>query len=487
MKVKSFLLENRTTRQTVAKNSVWMALGQIGGRLLRAVIIVYAARVLGAAGWGTFSYAVSLAALLTIFVDLGIGPILTRETAKTTDPRLRSKILSTAFFVKVALMTVAVLVVIFIAPLFTKIEAAKGIFTIVALIFIFDTLREFGFSLTRALERMEWEAGLFILTNVAIVAAGFLTLAATQTVKAFALAYAIGTGVGTAATVYVLRHHIRKILVDFERKLVRPILTAGWPIAVSGILGGLMINTDLLFIGFFRSAEEVGYYSVAERIIMLLYLIPGVLASSIFPAFSRLAASGDGEKVRGGLERVLSITLAVAIPITLVGIILAPGIIETLFGASYLPATNSFRVLLLALVFTFPTAILSNTLFAYNRQKSLITFALIGGIGNVVFDLLLIPRFGIIGSAIATLIAQGVSNLYLWGQVKRVSRFRVLPHLKKIAPAALLVGATVWLLALTNLHPLIILALAPPLYLALLYRLEEPLLKEIKLIRQALA
>ncbi len=483
-KVKSFLFENQTLRQTIVKNSFWMALGQIGGRLLRATIIVYAARILGAAGWGTFSYAVSLAAFLTIFVDLGIGPILTRETAKTSDPRLRSKIISTAFLIKVVLMAVAVFIIVFIAPLVTKIEAAKAILPIVALILLFDTLREFGSSIARALERMEWEAGIFLLTNVAIVAAGFVALTVAPSVVAFAYAYAVGTGIGVAATAYVLREYLHKLFVDFQWKLVRPILTASWPIAISGTLGGIMINTDLLFIGFFRSAEEIGYYSVAERIIMLLYLVPSILASSIFPAFSRLAASGNNQKMRDGLERVISVVLAIAIPTALVGIVLASGVIEMLFGASYLPATNSFQILLLAIVFTFPAAILSNTLFAYNRQKALVVFALIGGVGNVVFNLLLIPRFGIIGSAIATIIAQGMANVYLWNKMKNVNSFHILPHLKKIVPAAMGIALIIWLLSLANIHTLVLVALAPPVYLGLLYLLKEPLLKEIKLIIQ---
>ena len=153
-----------------------------------------------------------------------------------------------------------------------------------------------------------------------------------------------------------------------------------------------------------------------------------------------------------------------------------------LFGASYLPATHSFQVLLLALVFTFPAAILSNTLFAYNRQKALVAFALIGGAGNVVLDLLLIPRFGIIGSAVATIVAQGIANVYLWNKVKNVNRFHTLPHLKKIVPAALGLGGIIWLLSLANIHTLVVVALAPPIYLGLLYLLKEPLLKEIKLV-----
>ena len=53
-KIKSFLFENKTLRQTVVKNVFWLFSGQMIGRLLRAAVVVYAARILGAEGWGLF-------------------------------------------------------------------------------------------------------------------------------------------------------------------------------------------------------------------------------------------------------------------------------------------------------------------------------------------------------------------------------------------------------------------------------------------------
>ena len=101
--VKSFLFENRTTGQTVAKNTVWLSMSNFGGRLLKAVVIIYAARVLDPAGWGIFSYAVTLAGFFTLFVDPGINVMLMREGSKT-DEEGKTKVLSTTFYMKVVLI-----------------------------------------------------------------------------------------------------------------------------------------------------------------------------------------------------------------------------------------------------------------------------------------------------------------------------------------------------------------------------------------------
>ena len=81
-KIKLFLLSNQNINQTLAKNTFWLGFGEITSRLLKTIIIFYAIRILGASGWGTFSYAISLCGLFMIFSDFGISSILTRELAK---------------------------------------------------------------------------------------------------------------------------------------------------------------------------------------------------------------------------------------------------------------------------------------------------------------------------------------------------------------------------------------------------------------------
>src|SRR3989344_8892478 len=287
-KIKQFLFKNTTSRQTIAKNTFWLSVSNFGGRFLRSIIIIYAARVLGAGEWGIFNYAITLVAFLALFVDFGISSILIRETAKTTDESYRSKIASTSFFIKITLVALGVLAVLFVAPHLTRIEEAKALFPIVAFILVFDSLREFGFSYTRALERMEWEAGLYIITNIAIVVSGFIFLHIHPTVRAFTFAYALGTGIGMIATLLALRRYFSNVIFHFSRSLIALIFRSAWPFAISGTLGMLMINADIVIIGWLRPAQDLGYYAAAQRFTQLLYLLPAVLSVSVLPSFSRL-------------------------------------------------------------------------------------------------------------------------------------------------------------------------------------------------------
>lgn len=483
-KIKHLLFKNNSTRQTVAKNTFWLAVSNLGGRLTRAIIIIYSARVLGAAEWGIFSYATSLIAFIAVFTDIGISPIFVRETAKAReDFEAQRKILSTSFYLKMVLLVLGILAVVFVVPhVMPRADGvSQKVITIVLFILAFDTVREFGFSVVRAIEKMEWEAGLYLLTNAAIVVAGFIALYLSKSVVAFTFAYALGTGIGMVATVWALRKKIAGVFSHFSQKLMFYIFRSAWPFAISSLMAVLMINMDILLIGWLLSAEDVGLYSAAQRIVQLLYLLPSVMNTSLLPTFSRLA-NKDDKKLRSTLEMVVAFVFLLAIPLALGGLFLGKEIVAFVFGAGYIRSTVSFQILMLTILIDFPAVVLSSMVFAYDKQKSLMIYASLGGILNVIFDLILIPRFGISGSAVATLLAQFVSQIYLRRTAKKVNRFRVLYRLKRIFVAAAAMVAAIVLLKLAAVHVLAIIVLASAVYFGILFLLKEPIVQEIKTI-----
>ena len=123
----------------------------------------------------SFSYIITLSGFLTLFMDPGINGILIRDASKVDDEERRT-IFGTMLVMKIVLLIIDVGVILFIAPLFTTLPGAKVLIPIVALVLALDTLREFFFSLIRAMEKMEWEAAIFLLTNVGIVVFGFIFL-----------------------------------------------------------------------------------------------------------------------------------------------------------------------------------------------------------------------------------------------------------------------------------------------------------------------
>lgn len=476
-KIKDFLFKNTTAKQTVAKNTFWLSLSNFGGRLIKAIIIIFAARVLGTDGYGVFSYAITLAGFLTLFMDPGINGILIRDASKVDDKE-RHTIFGTMFVMKGVLLIVGVLVILFVAPLFTTLPGAKVLIPIVALVLALDTLREFFFSLIRSMEKMEWEAAIFLLTNAGIVVFGFIFLGYAVNAKSFSWGYVVGDAIGTIAAAIALRSYFKRIFARFDPSRVMPILRAAWPFAISGALGLLFTNSDILIISWMRSASDVGVYSAAIRIIQTLYLIPGMIQLATLPHIARLAKH-ENERFRAALERTLGMIFLASIPLSIGGIVLGTQLMSFIFGAPYAVAGLSFKILAATLMFDFPATIIINALFAYDHQRSLVVSSALGGVVNVGLDLLLIPFFGITGSAIATLLAEAVNNGYLWWAMKKVNPFSIITRLKKIAAASIIMGICAVCFMALGINVVVNILLCACIYLGLLKLFKDAFFEEV--------
>ena len=482
--VKSFLFHNTSVRQTVAKNTFWLAVSNFGGRFIRAAVIIYAARVLGPAQWGVFNYTMTIVAFLTLFVDSGIGPIMIRDRSQAPDAATKRTFTSTTLWVKLVFLALGAVVILTVAPLlptgdaFTA-EKAAVLFPIMVFIMIFDNIREFYHGILRSEERMEWEAASFGLTNVFIVLFGFLLLFVHPTVRGFTFGYALGTGAGALVATFFVRKYLRGILSDFSLPVARRLLSSMWPYAVSGVLGMLMINTDIVMLGWFRSSEEVGWYAGPQRIIQLIYLIPAIMAVSILPTFARLAVQAK-EKMTRAIEQGISVVYVAALPIAVGGIIVAFPLIELLFGAKFLPGALPLQILLLTLLADFSAVLLGHVLLAYDHQKDLVTYSAIGGFVNIALNLLLIPRFGVVGCALATLCAQLLSNAYLQYIVRRTNPFHVGPYLGNALLATCAMALGVLALQAAGAHVLVSIAAGGLIYGGILYWRREPLLRDLR-------
>lgn len=487
-KIKSFLFENTTAKQTVAKNAIWLSAGTIGSRIIKALIIIYAARILGAEDYGIFSYALSLAALFSIFADAGTTAVVTREISKS--PEEAERYLSTALTIKLYLVGLSFILIAFVAPLFATLKGAVILLPLAALLTVFDSLRDFSFSVTRAWEKMELEAGINMVTGIAITVLGFAALFLHPTPFTLMIGYILGSAIGLLAAILILWNLIKKIIGKFNKELAIKIIKESTPFALMGLLGALTINTDTIMIGWLRNATDVGLYSAVQRPVLLIYLLPSLIAMSAFPLVSKLARQND-ERVRSIAEKTIGSLLMIALPIIVGGMVLSRQITGFLFGSEYISAASTFAVLISTLFFVFPASMIGNMIFAYNKQKSMVIFLAVGGLGNVFLDYLLIPKFGILGSAWATLISQSLAYGLAWNEMKNINNFYTLRHIKISAFASILMGLVAGLIAVAGANIIITIIVAGIFYFLLLYLFKEkhfmeiasPAMRKVRLIK----
>lgn len=475
--LRSFLFENKSTGQTIAKNTFWLSVSHLLGRVIKAGLLIFAARILGAEEYGVFSYVLSISVLFSIFADIGIGALLTRNTAKSEETN--KSLLATSLAIKLFLILISSLAIIYLVPVFTKIDGVVPLLPLIAALIAIDGLRDLVLAINRAKEKMEIEAGLHVLTNIFIVSVGVLALINFSTSKALLFAYVTGSAIGLIATLFVLGKHLTKIWDAFDKNLVTKIIRDAWPFALLGLLGVVMINTDIVMLGFFRDAAEIGLYSAAQKPIQVIYVIPAIIAAAFLPTATKLIHK-DNERLKKLLEQTISTTLLIGIPLALGGIVVGRKLIHLFFGDPYLAAAIPFQILLVTVVIVFPSVVIANTIFAYNEQRNFIKLLLLGTLGNILLNFLLIPKYGIVGSAFATIGAEISANTFIWRKMKKINHFRVLPHLKKIITASVLMTALTIFMQYIGVNLILNIFLSAAFYFTALKLLKEPLLDNIK-------
>ena len=333
----------------------------------------------------------------------------------------------------------------------------------------------------KMVEKMEGEALVHVVTQLALVGAGFFLLTKFRSPESFALTYVVGSAVGLILALYLVRGYIRQFIARFERALIKPILSASIPISLAAILGVIMINTDIVLLGFFTDATNVGFFAAAQKPVTFLYLIPSLLGAVTFPALARFAMK-DRNRFRLLNERSLTAVLLFALPLTVGFLLTGKEIVQLLYGVEYLPAVIAFQILSFTFITTFPMSMLNNGIFAYNEQKFLIKVGAVGVTVNALLDIILIPMLGIAGCAIATVSTQIITSTTIWSKMKRINSFSVIGNLKKSILATFIMGAAIWALTQAGLHILVIITIAILVYFGVLALLREKLFSDLKSI-----
>jgi stage V sporulation protein B len=284
----------------------------------------------------------------------------------------------------------------------------------------------------------------------------------------------------TIVAIVVARETISQIFHNFRKNIAFEIFKNGWPIAISGAFGMVMLNIDIFMLGIWRTTTEIGLYVAGQKIIQVIFTIPALLASGIFPTLSSIVKTGNKEQENNLNEKSILLVFILTIPLIVGGFILAEPLLKFIFGLEYTQGVSAFKLLLLGTIFLFPGIMIANLVLAHNQQKKVFKYVITATCMNVILNFILIPKIGIIGAALATLIAQIINYGFTWNKMNKISPFKIFPHLNKIVISTVIMGIVSFILNTFELNVLLNITISVCLYLILLYVLKEKTFHEIK-------
>ncbi|MFH1894733.1 MAG: oligosaccharide flippase family protein [Patescibacteria group bacterium] len=415
--LRTLLLDNKTTEQTIFKNTTWLTIGTIISRLLKLVLVIYVARILGATEYGKFNFALAFISLFLVFSNLGLPAITVREFAQSEE---RKKEFYSILSLKI-ILSLGVLILIFFSSLFiTPDETTRRLIWILTFFVLIDSFYSIINCFFNAYQRMEYEAFGVILNAVITTGAGLFVIFNFPSVINLSYAYLLGSIIVLVFSLIILHLKFLPFRLYWEKKVWRRFLFMSWPLAAASLFGSILNNTDSAMLGYFGEITETGWYGAAYRIINIVFLPMGLVTGSFFPVLSKFAAHPENmllDKIKEAKEKLqkvwnydLKIMILIAIPLMVGGVSLAPGIIKFIYGQSFLPSILAFQILIIMAGIVFLYVPFSDILVASGQQKRVFWVTLSGAITNFILNLIFIPRFSLYGAAGTTV----VTNLLMF-------------------------------------------------------------------------
>lgn len=421
----------------LVKSSLFIFLATVISKLASYGYKILIARSFGAEVYGLFSLALIVISIAASIATLGLGEGLVRYISLyrgKKDLESAKKLIITSrnmFFVLGLIFTI---ILILIAPILAEKVFHSNDFTtlFIEMVFAFPfiLLATAYLSTLRGFERVKTYSA---LVNIYQNTFRFVVLAVLILAGIGELSISISYILTFMGLFLLARHYSKKDLDKIiikdkggSKKIIHEALNYCWPLLFVGIFYSVFYWTDSLMLGFFTDVKQVGIYSAAITIISLFSIAPDLFMQLFFPLVSFKMSEGKKEIVKGITQQVTKWIYLLNIPIFLILVIFPEKIILLLFKDElFLEATLPLQILSIGALFASIVGISINLLSIIGKTKLILrNFIALTGL-NIILNLILIPKYGMFGAAVATLITWIVFCTVILYQVFRSYRFNI--------------------------------------------------------------
>jgi len=233
---------------------------------------------------------------------------------------------------------------------------------------------------------------------------------------------------------------------------------------------------DRYILTYFRGAEEVGFYSLAYSMVMLLFTACSTIPTVMYPYISE-AWTKKKSKANLLFNISLKYGLIILIPGMIGTFLLREGIITLLSGPRYLISASLVPFLILFPLINFLIHLFTQDITLQEHTKKIAKLYLIAGVVNIILNIMFIPEYGMYAAAVTTIISYAILFLLLYRSSKIEWNWKYLSILKMIT-ASIIMGIIVYFIPVnTLLMKIVAISLGAIIYFSVLLIL-NPFIKE---------
>ncbi len=417
----------------ILANTGWMLFDKIFILILNLVVTVRIANYYGTLGYGTYQYAVSVAALFEVFVTFVDARVVKKRYTSENPEELVWNATITRLMFSVVSLTGGIIYLLF--------SGEKGDYYAVFLVLLVNVIIiNLRFGMQNRYEYLLKSKKIIIAGNIALTIGGALQLLAVS-LRWSILAIVAITAFSSFLSLTIVYIQYRKdfgrlIQGRYKKDIVFSLIRESLPLAIAASCAVIYSRCDSIMIGNMLSKEQVGVYAIAVKIIAVVQIGIAPVRESVYPQLIELYSSDRNEYAR----RYVQIT-AILTWIYIIGVLASFIVLPYAFRflkPEYDEAFSIYQVYVVGTFFMYNAGLRAGHYTLINRGNILMYSQIISVILNVILNYILIKTIGISGAAIATGITQAVSltvsNLFFgetgrevfWWQMKGLNPLYIL-------------------------------------------------------------
>ena len=387
----------------VAKNTIYQIISKVftaGGALVGTILIT---RFFGAKTFGDYSIVMAYVLSFYLISDLGINAITVKEFSQ--DEKLIKRNFSSILLLRIVIGILLVILcnlVLFLVPYQIYIKQAIRIGSLLIFFQAIYTTCNIVFQAKLNYKRVAVisfiGSTLSVLILIPVVLLG-------SSLHLLILAVAAGYLLYPIFSLFNLRRYINLSRESINYRYWFMVIALSLPIGISLILNSFMVSADRLILSFMVDSISVGLYSLAYKIFELVLVVPTFFMNAMYPLMVRYNGNSPKDFNKSVKTSIKTLTL-VALMLTAVTLITSKFLITTIWGIEMQKAFVPFNILMAGSIFFFLSSPLSWVLVVKNKQRVLPVIYGLALIFNVILNIIFIPRYNYLASAVVTVLTE---------------------------------------------------------------------------------
>lgn len=392
----------------IVNNIGWLIFDKVFILLLQFFVGVKIANYYGATLFGQYSYAISLVAFSNIFFELINSRVLKKYYTKENFNIL---VFNTNFFKN------SIAIILFFIPIIYKFfyKIDNTLFYLLILLCLDNILMTVTSGIENFFEYKLEAKRIVISNNIVKIISYFLQYICMILNKGI-IFIAIVRCIGSLIRVIILKYQynssylgkLENKSVKLDIKLIVKIIDESKYLWFSFVSFLIYTQTDRLMINHYLGVEEVGVYTIGMQLSNILAILIGPIQNSLFPKFLELYRN-DYQKYYNFYKLTNTIITQFYLIITLISIIVVKYTFKYVYSSQYDGAILIYSILAFSVFIKANGSLQTSHMTIKNITKKSFYKTLVSLILNIILNILLIPKYGINGAAIATLITQFIA------------------------------------------------------------------------------